>query len=314
MAHMSNDHRCTVVIPVYNNAEQLPLTLPALLSQAVPGDWQVSLSLADDGSTDSSVKLARQLCASSSWPYRIAQSAHTGAAHARNLALANSDSAVVLLLGADIVLRPGSLKAHLDFHDRYPDVRDAALGFVVWDSRIRPTPFMEWMAHGGSQNNFDDLLGQSNADPNHFFYGSHLSLKKSILPPIPFLSDFGLYGWEDIDLGRRLAEQKHLRLTVLPSAIGSHYHYYSAEKIIHLQKTIGSSFHLFQSNHPLVSVPKASTFLHWAKYKTLYYCGILWILSQITKMISQKYSIPLIYKLAIDSNFWYGFHQTYPQK
>ncbi|HBE90159.1 MAG: hypothetical protein A3E37_00915 [Candidatus Andersenbacteria bacterium RIFCSPHIGHO2_12_FULL_46_9] len=308
-----NQH-CAVIIPVFNNAQQLPLTLPALFGQSIPSHWQISAVLSDDGSTDESLITARRLCHASSWPYQIISSPHAGAGTARNHAIAQSSSSLLLFLGADIVLRPGSLMAHLNFHSHYPDAQIAALGFVVWDPRLHPTPLMEWMTHGGSQNNFDALLGQAVADPNHYFYGSHLSLKRSVLPSPPFRPQYNSYGWEDIDLGRRLAAQKNLQLSVLPEAIGHHYHYYSTQRVLDRQQAAGHGFRLFQSQHPSVAVPKTNSLSHWFKHALIYYSGLLFIIRQITKIISPKYSLPLIYKIAINSHFWYGFYHTYPQK
>lgn len=310
-----NDHsHCAVIIPVFNNAQQLPLTLPALFSQSFPRGWQISVVLSDDGSTDESLTIARRLCEACPWPYQIISSSHAGSGTARNRAIAQSNSSLLLFLGADIVLRPGSLMAHLIFHSRYPAAKFAALGFVVWDPRLRPTPFMEWMTHGGSQNNFDALLGQVVADANHYFYGSHLSIKRSLLPAAPFLPQYNAYGWEDIDLGRRLAAQKELELHVLPEAVGHHSHHYTAELVLDRQRAVGQGFRLFQYDHPAVALPKASSPFHWFKHSLVYYSGLLFIIRQITKIISPKYSSPFIYKLAINSHFWYGFYHTYPQK
>lgn len=305
---------CDVIIPVFNNARQLPATISSLQNQSLPAGWAIKIILADDGSTDNSLALAEQLCQTGSWPYQIISAPHAGAAAARNCALTQSSSPLVLFLGADIALRPGALLAHLNLHSRYPDESSAGLGFVVWDPRLRPNPLMAWMVHGGSQNNFDELLGQTQADPNHFFYGSNLSLKRSLLPPHPFSLDYYPYGWEDIDLGHRLAAAGRLKLHVLPNAVGLHCHYYTAPQIFRRQQAIGFSFRAFQSHYPSSSALAAGTFWHKLKHKAVCYSGLLLLLSRITQFISTRWSFPSIYKLAIDSHFWQGFYHTYPHK
>ena len=81
--------------------------------------------------------------------HQVITGSHTGAAGARNRALAHAHGDIVLFLGADISLRPQALAEHLRFHEAHPAVHAGALGFVLWDPRLRPTPLMEWMTHGG---------------------------------------------------------------------------------------------------------------------------------------------------------------------
>jgi len=170
---------CDIIIPTFNSASILRRTLPALFSQSVPKPWSVRLIIADDGSADQTIAVVRNMAPPASWHRTLLVTGpHTGAAGARNRGLDHATAGLVLFLGADIILRPTALAAHLNFHNNYPDNRDAALGMVKWDPRLKPSPFMEWMIHGGGQNDFDSLLGQTQADPRHFFYGSHLSLKK----------------------------------------------------------------------------------------------------------------------------------------
>jgi hopene-associated glycosyltransferase HpnB len=51
--------RLAVVVPARNEAAQLPATLPALLAQEYPGEWEVIL--VDDRSTDGTAEQARRL-------------------------------------------------------------------------------------------------------------------------------------------------------------------------------------------------------------------------------------------------------------
>src|SRR5688572_24189811 len=160
---------CDVIIPTYNNAAVLPTTLAALFEQSTDPAWRIRLILSDDGSQDNTVAVAQAWRERAPWPLTILTNDHRGAAHARNRALDVSQSHIILFLGADIVLRPKALFAHTDFHDHFTAEHDAALGHVAWDPRLSPTPFMEWMVHGGPQNDFDVLLGQTEADARHFF-------------------------------------------------------------------------------------------------------------------------------------------------
>lgn len=305
---------CDVIIPTFNNSQTLPLTLRALLAQQLPPDWKVRILISDDGSTDNTVAVARQLCQASAWSYQVIEGTHIGAAGARNRALNRSSADIIFFLGADIILKQSALYSHLYWHFEHPDKNQAALGIVLWDPRIVPTLLMEWMIHGGSQNNYDEILGTIWADPKHFFYGSHISLKRQILKNSQFQEAYRHYGWEDIDLGRRLAEQCGLKLYVLHQAIGHHRHLYSARQIFSRQKAVGHGFRTFQQQHPAVAVPRANSFLHRLKYAIIRYTGLLTLVDWLIIALEAKKSTPRMYEFAINSHYWCGFHNSYPHK
>jgi len=306
--------KCDIIIPTHNSSTTLALSLPALFAQSLPSNWQVNIILSDDGSEDDTTAATRQLCQHSPWPCHLISSRHTGTAGARNRALQHSKANIILLLGSDIILRPNALQEHLLFHSQNPKATQAALGIVIWDARANPTPFMEWMIHGGSQNNYDSLLGQTHADPKHFFYGSHLSLKRQLITSGAFQETYHSYGWEDLDLGRRLAHQHNISLRVLSKAIGLHHHHYSAPDIINRQIAVGQGFGTFQKEHPTVAVPQVKHPLHKLKYQLFVYTGFLYIISRIIILIERKWSTPHLYKLITSAYFWCGFHNLYPQK
>ena len=305
---------CDVIIPTFNNPQTLPLTLGALFSQQLPTGWRVKVIISDDGSTDNTATIAHKLCQKNTWDYHIIEGAHTGAAGARNRALSYSKSDIIFFLGADIILKQKTLHTHLRFHSQHPNSSEAALGIVLWDPRIIPTPLMEWMIHGGSQNNYDEVLGSTLVDPKHFFYGSHISLKRQVLEKNRFQEEFQHYGWEDIDLGRRLAQQNGLKLHVLHQAVGHHHHSYSAQQIFSRQRAMGRGFRTFQKHHPQVATPRASHILHKLKYSIIQKTGLLFMVNLIIIALETKRSTPYLYKIAINSHYWCGFHNLFPHK
>lgn len=305
------------MIPSYNNKDALvSCVLPSLCNQVVPAGWMVRVIVSDDGSTDGTAEAARRWLEGSGWSYEVLEGLHSGPGGARNRALDFSDAEVVFFLGADIELRDGALSSHLCFHESNPDVKAAALGFVVWDARVEPTCFMEWMVHGGSQNDFDNLLGETEADPRHYFYGSHISLKGEALRYIRFSEEFGGYGWEDLDLGRRMFEGIGLRLFVLHDAVGRHRHFYGAEDIFKRQIVVGRGFDLFSRYYKDVNLNReiVQSFWHKLKYGVIKYSGVLFLASLAVRFLENKISTPCLYKFTIDSYFWCGYHGLYPHK
>jgi GT2 family glycosyltransferase len=298
-----------IIIPAYNNAAELHYTLPALFGQAVPLNWSVRLLLSDDGSHDETIAVCQAARPPAPWqPTLVVTGAHGGSAAARNRALEQSLAHLVIFLGADIVLRPGALAAHLQFHDSRPDVQQAALGMIRWDPRLHPSPLMEWMMHGGGQNDFDALLGQLNADPRHFLYGSHLSLKRAAVRQEKFPEAYRAYGWEDLDLGRRLAP--HLKLHILPQALALHRHAYTPASIWRRQRLVGRGLVTYQQRYPEVSLLPRRSRLHSLKIKLFALSGAGSLLRLVVSRTAVRWATPRIFSLLAAFHLWQGVYDT----
>lgn len=300
---------CDIIIPTFNSASVLPRTLGALLDQAKQAQQPVRVLISDDGSRDATVDQARRLLQSAALPHLIMNNPHGGPARARNRALTVSRADLVLLLGADIILAPGALEAHFRFHRLHPDPIAAGLGFVAWDPRVRPTPFMEWMIHGGQQNDFDTLLGTTRADPRHCFYASHLSLKRQLLPANAFAEEFTGYGWEDLELGRRLYD-RGIQLHVLHDARSWHHHRYTASDIYRRQRGCGRSLPVYQQRHPTTPLLPASTTLKHALRRAFSALGLLRLLQHMVDHFGKRYSLPHLFSVVTTLEFWQGVYQS----
>ena len=302
---MPNQNKtCDIIIPTWQSEATIEEVLSALLSQQLPPDWKIQVIISDDGSTDDSLVLADQLCRHHSWPYQIIHGAHTGAAGARNRGLAQSQADLIVFLGADIILRPGALLAHLTWHHRHPATKIAALGHIAWDPRLKPSPFMEWLVHGGPQNDFDSLLGQRLAAPHRFWYGSHLSVKRALLIKDTFAEVFQRYGWEDAELGRRL-ESRGVNLHVLFTARALHRHNYLPQDVLRRQQQVGQNLHVYQRLHPSLTLGPSVDPSKKLLYRLLIYSGTLTVLRLIVQLFPQI-SLPKVFKLLTNIWFWQG--------
>lgn len=303
---MSGHNSLDVIIPCRDSAAVLPRTLDDLFHQQLAPSCRWGIIAVDDGSRDGTLAYLQKTAAHLP-PSRLTVLSQfpAGAAAARNRGAAYSQADVVLFLGADILLRPNALSAHYDFHLRFPGELFAALGFIRWDPRLPPSPLMEWLEHGGPQNNYDAVLGCSPVPPEHYFYGSHLSLKRRVLPPRPFNESFHAYGWEDLELGRRLAAQG-LQLKPLPSALGLHRHYYSPSAFYNRQYQAGKSLVAYQSLHPSADIlpwrPAPRRLLH----RLLPALGLISVLKLFVSLFADRCSMPRLYQLAASAVFWQG--------
>lgn len=296
---------CDIIIPTHQNARVLSETLAALFQQKIPPAWRVRVLISDDGSTDGTVALARETPLPPAWEKIIIQGPHTGPGGARNRALEQTAGEIIFFLGADILLRPQVLVQHLIFHKQHPSLPDAALGLVRWDPRLLPTPLMEWMEHGGPQNDFDSLLGAAAADPARYFYGSHLSVKSQFLRRTRFPENFGHYGWEDLSLGRELKKQG-LVLHVLHQAVSLHRHSYSPADIAHRQFAVGLNILRFQAKHPGASIaPRRSLGSHVRRWLFIASGGQI-ILYWCIVFLGRSLSLPKAFLVFTANEFWKG--------
>lgn len=289
--------RCDFIIPALNSADSLPYTLEALTDQEIPAGWQARIILADDGSTDATATTARLWRKKSRWPLILLEGTRAGAAAARNRALEQTRADIIFFLGADIILRPRAVAAHLQFHERNPAAASAVLGMIKWDPRLAPTPLMEWMIHGGPQNDFDALLGDEKV-PARYFYGSHLSLKRKLIGAERFSEAFGLYGWEDIEFGQRLA-RRGLALHVLPAALGLHRHLYSVAAIARRQEVVGRGVRIFKPHY------RQWHWRYWWFGKVGGRLGLHWLM----RLTAARLSTPWLFSIFTGSYFWQGVHK-----
>ncbi len=286
---------CDIIIPTYNGAQRLRQhTVPALRTQRIPSDWQVRLVICDDGS-EKQYKDHEQWADPWLAPIVLCLP-HGGIAKARNAGIQASTADVILFFGDDIILRANALQEHLIFHDQNPDAHQGALGCIVWDPRITPTPFMEWMMHGGQQNDYDAILGASTCDASHFFYGSFVSLKRAFLGADAFSEEFTQYGWEDLEFGSRLAA-KGFVLTPLHNARALHRHAYSASAILARQHLVGAGCKAVNTS--------AARRLRHMVYQV---SGARFLMRICIKMCGNSLNIPRIFQYVTAGEFWHGVY------
>ena len=144
------DGSVTVVIPTYNRAELLRLTLQSILAQTLP---PAEVIVVDDGSTDSTPELLRELAVTAirnpdgGW----------GPARARNAGLEQVSSEYVAFVDSDDLLLPDALER---LRDALAAAPDAPFAFVRGlSARREPDGWRQEGVIGPSEEEQRDLLG-----------------------------------------------------------------------------------------------------------------------------------------------------------
>ncbi len=228
----------SVVLATYNRRPLLEKVLRAYQRQTLSGiDFE--LVVADDGSTDDTMELL------SSWrpeeySLRYLSQENAGQGRARNNALRLASGEIVLFTGDDIVPSATLLLRHLEAHRAARTSTSAFVGLSRWPDDIEVTSTMRHVTGiGAEQFSYHYFKDGAEYDFRHF-YTSNISIRRRVLDlEAPcFSTAFPKYGFEDVELGYRLAFHG-VRIYYLAAAQAFHYHHYSVRGFFARQVSCG---------------------------------------------------------------------------
>ncbi|RXT13987.1 glycosyltransferase family 2 protein [Ammoniphilus sp. CFH 90114] len=110
--------RYSVIIPAYNRAEQLPLTLASFNLQTFSKE-KFEVIVVDDGSTDQTKKVVKKFEASYPLIYSNTEK-KSGRSYARNHGISLARGKYVIFCDADFIVIPEFLEIIHKYHKRYP--------------------------------------------------------------------------------------------------------------------------------------------------------------------------------------------------
>lgn len=208
----------SVVVPCYQAADELRLTLAALGCQTYPSEL-MQVVVVDDGSeVPVSVEGIDLPC-----DVKVVRQDHEGfgAGRARQAGAVAADGDVVLFLDADIVVDPSHVEAHARWHHLVEDA--ATMGFRTFVDFSGITA--DQVAAAADDGGIDALLAGRHQQPHDWIeaylartddlreqggdewrivVGASLGVGKRLLDQMGGLPTFGVRGTEDTTLGYRL--------------------------------------------------------------------------------------------------------------
>lgn len=235
------DPALSVIIPTYNRAETLAVTLAGFDAQdcAVPFE----IVVCDDGSRDATPEVVARAQATGRREIVSLRQPNRGANSARNHAVAAARGRRLLIVNDDTVPAPGLVAAHLSAHARHPERGTAILGRMTIDPELPFSPFSA-LHHDAS---FEILRGRVELDWDAFFT-CNVSIDAGFLRAAGGF-DERLTWHEDIELGERLA-RRGMRLFYEPQALGLHRHLLDEASYLRIAEREGIALVLWYRTRP----------------------------------------------------------------
>ncbi|MEQ8187401.1 MAG: glycosyltransferase family A protein [Candidatus Eremiobacterota bacterium] len=249
----------SIVIPAFNRKDTLEIVLKSLDEQNFPSQ-EYEIIVVDSCSTDGTEEMVKNLQLKPVLTF-ISQE-NRGRSGARNTGIKKAKGEIILFTDADIIASPDLLKEHAAFHRKYPG--EAVIGLEVQVSSpeeyeyVKNNPDIRQEMHPHNRKKLSWL---------YFMTGNASARKDTLIEAGMFDELFQDYGWEDIELGYRLA-RKGVSINYVRSAVNYHLHPVPLEKKCEIMKKAGQSAVKFYRKHKdwkikyLLGMNPFSLFLH----------------------------------------------------
>ena len=233
--------KISIIIGSYNQCETLKKVLPFYENVNTSYDL-FEVIIVDSSSTDGTQEFLKVYKPHFNFRYKIQE--NQGKAIARNSAAKLAQGDVLLITDSDMIPEKNFVQGHIDAHEEAS--KDCCFQGLAWNLDSLEFPI-----------NHSKVSPQVGTFPKHmaklgwfYFLTGNVSLPKSLFDKHNgFNTLFMGYGWEDLELGYRLSQQK-VPLYYLKSSVNYHYHVISKEEEIDRNIKKGESATIFLTLHP----------------------------------------------------------------
>jgi glycosyltransferase involved in cell wall biosynthesis len=254
----------SIVMATYTRAKTLVKTLDHLARQDFDCD-RLELIVVDDASRDETPTVIGDLSPSLPFEVRFLRNdVNRGPGFTQNRGILEARAPILLIMTDDVLMMPGSVRAHVEFHLEHPEAESAALGKVVQSPELNGSalmrnwdPFRFWLLEEGMEL------------PYYMFWACNVSCK------LDFMRTHGMFrehrgrggpvAFEDLEAGYRLA-QHGMKLRYLGAAMGYHYHEYTFDQAVQRWYERGLNYDEFRS---FVPDPLLTVYFHVLNRRTI---------------------------------------------
>jgi glycosyltransferase involved in cell wall biosynthesis len=250
----------SVIIPTSGRRGRLVRTLRSLQAQRLDGT-EAEVVVVENGPASVCGELDAE-AAHGPLPVRLIQLDTAGTSRARNRALRDCRSEIVLFLGDDTrAATPDLLASHVALHRVSPSERYAVLGRVQWDPDGHVTEFMHWLDRAGFQFSYE-LLRAGPVSASRYMYTSHTSAKASLLRRHGGFDESFEFLLEDVELGIRL-ERDGVVLDYHPELVVLHDHPQGLADALQRMERVGRAASLLHRKLPDEAPPEVTAPRAW---------------------------------------------------
>jgi GT2 family glycosyltransferase len=234
----------TVVIATLDRPDTLGQTLDRLERQDSAPEFDVVVA---SDAAESNLDAVRAAIGERGYPTTHVVAATPGVSTTRNAGWRAASGELILFIGDDMLPGQCLVREHLDWHHTNPDARTAVLGYVRWARQLRTTPFMRWLEQG-MQFDYPSIRGRE-AGWWHF-YAANASLKRERLERVGGFDEDFRFGYEELDLAKRIHDQVGLRLLFNRAAEVEHLHPTTIESWKARMGIVARAERQFLAKHP----------------------------------------------------------------
>lgn len=256
----------SVLIPTYGRATKLAACVASLLKQRTSARFEVVIGV--DGGLEDPGRIARA-AAEGAWnaagaragrELRIIDCPREGYTLVRNRLVEAARGEWMVSLNDDVVCEPGFLESHLQAHaERAGSGKGPAI--VVGDSPYVERPhesLLDRLVRRTPMVFFYDAMNtpEARADRERDWgfrhcFGLNFSARLSAVREVGgFFARPHLYGYDDIELGFRLAQRFTMPVLYRPEARLWHDHHYEPTQILERERKLGESAWIFAGANP----------------------------------------------------------------
>ena len=192
----SDKREIDVIIPTYNNKEELLKCLDSLETQTFRSFY---VYICVDGSTDDTLKWLTSH--SFSFPFEILEhddKMNHGRAAARNLGLNNVKAPLVLLLDSDVIANPDLMASHVSFINKWGDISVGDIQYINAPDNL----WARYLQTRGKHRFADEALL-----PPSYFVTQNVAFSVDLVKKTGLMDEnIQGYGGDDLEYGVRLVE------------------------------------------------------------------------------------------------------------